>query len=78
MRKIPMTMEDWARRLDAFLEFTEREILQDSGKVSAEIARAHAECEFEKYRIVQDRFFESDFDKIVKQLESDVKKSEPK
>jgi hypothetical protein len=78
MRKIPMTMEDWAGRLDAFLEFTEREILQDSGKVSAEIARAHAESEFEKYRIMQDRFFESDFDKIVKQLESDLKKSEPK
>jgi len=74
MRKIPMTMEDWAKRLDAFLEFTEREILQDSGKVSAEIAKAHAESEFEKYRIVQDRLFESDFDKIVKQLESNAKK----
>jgi hypothetical protein len=78
MRKIPMTMEDWSKRLNAFLEFTEREILQDSGKVSAEIARTHAESEFEKYRIVQDRLFESDFDKIVKQLESDAKKSKPK
>lgn len=67
-RRIPMTMEDWAKRLDAFLEFDEREILQDAGKVSAEIARAHAESEFEKYRIVQDRLFESDFDKDVKKL----------
>lgn len=70
LRKIPMTMEDWAKRLNAFLEFTERDILQHSGKVSAEIAKAHAESEFEKYRIVQDRLFESDFDRIVKQIES--------
>lgn len=70
LRKIPMTMEDWAKRLDAFLEFTERDILQHSGKVSADIAKAHAESEFEKYRIVQDRLFESDFDRIVKQIES--------
>jgi hypothetical protein len=72
LRKIPMTMEDWAKRLDAFLEFTERDILQHSGKVSADIAKAHAESEFEKYRIVQDRLFESDFDRIVKQIESAV------
>ncbi len=65
-RKIPMTMEDWAKRLDLFLEFDEREILQDSGKITARIAREHAESEFEKYRIVQDRLFESDFDKLVK------------
>lgn len=65
-----MTMEYWAKRLDAFLEFTERDILQNSGKVSAEIAKAHAESEFEKYRIVQDQLFESDFDRIVKQIES--------
>jgi hypothetical protein len=69
-RKIPMTMEDWANRLDAFLEFTEHDILADSGKVSADIAKAHAESEFEKYRIVQDRMFESDFDRIVKQIKS--------
>ncbi len=68
-RKIPMTMEDWAKRVDAFLEFTEQDILQNSGKVSAEIAKAHAESEFEKYRIVQDRLFESDFDRVIKQLE---------
>lgn len=70
-RRIPMTMEDWAKRLDSFLEFTEREILQDSGKVSAEIAKAHAESEFERYRIVQDRLFESDFDRVLKQIEAD-------
>lgn len=68
-RKIPMTMEDWAKRLDAFLEFTERDILQDAGKVTAEMARAHAESEFEKYRIVQDRLFESDFDRVLRQIE---------
>jgi len=65
-----MTMEDWTKRLDSFLEFTERDILQHSGKVSAEIATAHAESEFEKYRIVQDRLFESDFDRMMKQIES--------
>ncbi len=69
-RKIPMTMEDWAKRLDLFLEFDDREILEDSGKVSSEIAKTHAESEFEKHRIVQDRLFESDFDRIVKELES--------
>lgn len=67
-RKIPMTMEDWAKRLDAFLEFTERDILQESGIVSAEIAKAHAESEFEKYRVLQDRLFESDFDRVIKQI----------
>lgn len=72
-RKIPMTMEDWAQRLDAFLEFTDREVLRDSGKVSAEIAKAHAESEFEKYRIVQDRLFESDFDRVIKQIGAEHK-----
>lgn len=72
-RKIPMTMEDWAKRLDVFLEFTERDILQDVGRVSAEMARAHAESEFEKYRIVQDRLFESDFDRVIKQIEAERK-----
>jgi hypothetical protein len=74
LRKIPMTMEDWAKRLDMFLEFADRNILADSGKVTAEIARDHAESEFEKYRIVQDRLFESDFDKAVKQIEASRKK----
>lgn len=67
-RKIPMTMEDWAKRLDGFLNFTELEILRDSGRVSMEAAKQHAESEFEKYRIVQDRLFESDFDKSIKSL----------
>ena len=69
-RHIPMAMEDWARRLDAFLEFDEREILRDSGKVTAALAKTFAESEFEKFRIVQDRVFESDFDKVMKKLES--------
>lgn len=73
-RKIPMTMEDWAERLDKFLEFDEREVLQNAGKISAEIASAHAESEFEKYRIIQDRLFESDFDKETKVIEKQHKK----
>jgi len=72
-RKIPMTMEDWAKRLDAFLELSDRQILQGKGKINAKIAKAHAESEFEKYRIVQDRLFESDFDRMVKQLETSAK-----
>lgn len=66
-RKIPMTMQDWETRLNRFIEATDREILQDAGKVTAEIAKAHAETEFEKYRIVQDRLFESDFDKFLEE-----------
>lgn len=68
-----MTMQDWETRLNHFIEATDREILQDAGKVTMEIARAHAESEFEKYRIVQDRLFESDFDKILEQIESGKK-----
>jgi len=67
-RTIPMTMEDWAGKLNAFLQFNEREILDCSGKVTQEIARACAESEFERYRVVQDRLFESDFDKQIKRL----------
>ena len=74
MRRIPMTMADWEERLGGFLKLWDREILQDAGRVTAEIAKAHAESEFEKYRIVQDRLFESDFDRLVKKLELDVKK----
>jgi excisionase family DNA binding protein len=70
-RKIPMTMQDWETRLNRFIEATDREVLQDAGKVTAEIAKAHAESEFEKYRIVQDRLFESDFDRLLKQIESE-------
>ena len=66
IRQIPMTMEDWESRLNKFIEATDREVLQNAGKVTAEIAKAHAESEFEKYRIIQDQLFESDFDKIVK------------
>lgn len=69
-RKIPMTIEDWAKRLDAFLAFSDYDILQDAGKVSAEVAKAHAESEFEKYCVVQDRLFESDFDRVIKQLKA--------
>jgi len=69
-RKIPMTMQDWETRLNRFIEATDREVLQDAGRVTAEIAKAHAESEFEKYRIVQDRLFESDFDRMVKQIEA--------
>lgn len=69
-RKIPMTMQDWESRLNRFIEATDREVLQDAGKVTAEIAKAHAESEFEKYRVVQDRLFESDFDRLLKQIES--------
>jgi hypothetical protein len=64
-RHIPMTMADWEGRLNRFLTAADREILRDSGKITAEIAKAHAESEFEKYRIVQDRLFESDFDRLV-------------
>jgi hypothetical protein len=62
-------MEDWEKRLAGFLKLWDREILQDAGKVTAEIAQAHAESEFEKYRIVQDRLFESDFDRMCKQID---------
>ena len=74
LRQIPMTMADWEERLNRFIAATDREILQDAGKVSAEIAKAHAESEFEKYRIIQDRLFESDFDKQIKALEKQHKK----
>jgi hypothetical protein len=63
-------MQDWEERLGGFLKLWDREILQDAGKVSAEIAKDHAESEFEKYRIVQDRLFESDFDRLIRQVES--------
>ena len=63
-----MTMEDWANRLDSFIEFNGRDLLMDAGKISAEQAKLHAETQFEKYRIVQDQLFKSDFDLF---LESD-------
>lgn len=70
-RRIPMTMADWAEKLDAFLKFNDAEILQDKGKVTAEIAKAFAESEFEKYRVIQDSLYKSDFDKLME--ESDIK-----
>lgn len=69
LRQIPVTMQDWEARLNRFIEATDREVLQDAGKVTAEIAKAHAESEFDKYRIVQDRLFESDFDRLIRQIE---------
>ena len=74
-RKIPMSMEDWAKRLDGFLEFNGNEILTGPGKISAEEAKLHAETEYEKYRIIQDRLFESDFDRFLA-LEENVDKIE--
>ena len=71
-RRIPMSMEDWAKRLDGFLEFNGNELLMGPGKVSAEQAKLHAETEFEKYRIVQDRLFMSDYDKYLLELEHQV------
>lgn len=68
-RKIPMTMEDWAQRLDSYLQLTGREVLQNAGSISRKDAIRHAESEFEKYRIVQDRLYESDFDKLVEETE---------
>lgn len=65
IRQIPMTMADWETRLNRFLEFTDREVLQDAGKITAEIAKAHALAEFEKFRVKQDRLFMSDFDKLI-------------
>ena len=73
-RHIPMTMEDWAKRLDLFLIADDREVLQDAGKITAEIAKAKAETEFEKYRVVQDRLFMSDFDRYMLELEENTKK----
>ncbi len=72
-RKIPMSMQDWSTRLDGFLEFNGRELLIGPGKISAEQAKLHAETEFEKYRIVQDRLFESDFDRFLAECENEIK-----
>lgn len=76
LRKIPMTMEDWAKRLDLFLAFDDRQVLQNAGTISNKIAKDWAESEFEKYRIVQDKLFESDFDKAIKKIKAPKKKGE--
>lgn len=65
MRRIPMTMQDWENRLGGFLKLWDRDVLQDAGKVSAELAKTHAESEFEKYRLIQDRRYVSDFDRLL-------------
>jgi len=69
-RQVPLTMEDWAKHLDLILQANGKDLLQNAGKITAELAKQHAENEFEKYRPVQDRLFESDFDKIIKQIEN--------
>ena len=74
LRHIPLTMQDWEKRLNSFIEMFDYGILQDAGKVSAEIAKLHAETEFEKYRVIQDRLFMSDFDKFMLELEENAKK----
>lgn len=67
MRHIPMTMSDWEERLNGFLKLWDREVLKDNGKISAEMAKLHAETEFEKYRIIQDKIYISDFDKLLEE-----------
>ena len=74
LRHIPLTMQDWEKRLNSFIEIFDYGILQDAGKVSAEIAKLHAETEFEKYRVIQDRLFMSDFDRYMLELEESAKK----
>jgi hypothetical protein len=76
MRRIPMTMQDWENRLGGFLKLWDREVLQDAGKVSAELAKSHAESEFEKYRLIQDRQYVSDFDRILKTLPQSKRRNE--
>lgn len=70
-RHIPMTMADWAEKLDAFLKFNDAEVLQNKGKVTAEIAKAFAESEFEKYRVIQDASYQSDFDRLISEAQSE-------
>lgn len=72
-RKIPMTMEDWAKRIDIYLQADDLEVLKDAGKVTAAIAKDHAETEFEKYRMIQDNLFLSDYDKFLLELEEKAK-----
>ncbi len=74
LRKIPLTMQDWESRLNSFIDMLEYGLLQDAGKVTAEIAKLHAETEFEKYRIIQDQIFLSDYDKFFLELEAKADK----
>ena len=75
-RHIPMTMEDWSKRLDLFLMADDREVLQDAGKITMEIAKSKAETEFEKYRVIQDKLFVSDYDRFLLELEAGTKQKE--
>ena len=74
-RRLPMTMEDWSERLDKFLEFDDRDVLNDAGSISTKIAKDHAESEFEKFRVIQDKAFESDFDQLAKKALKKGKKT---
>ena len=76
LRHIPLTMEDWENRLNGFIQMFEYGLLKDAGRVSAEIAKLHAETEFEKYRVIQDRLFMSDFDRYLLELEEQASKDE--
>ena len=71
-RRIPLTMQDWEKRLNSFIEMFRYGLLQDVGKVTAEIAKLHAETEFEKYRVIQDRLFMSDYDRFLLELEGHI------
>lgn len=71
-RKIPLTMQDWEKRLNSFIEMFQYGLLQDAGKVTAEIAKLHAETEFEKYRVIQDKLFMSDYDRFLLELEGHI------
>jgi hypothetical protein len=77
-RQIPMKMEDWAKRLDAFLQFNEYNILKDAGKVSHYVAMKLAEKEYEKFRVIQDQNFVSDFEKEVKKISKPTKSDKKK
>lgn len=77
LRHIPLTMQDWETRLNGFIQMFEYGLLKDAGKVSAEIAKLHAETEFEKYRVIQDKLFLSDFDKYMLELEEAAKEIRP-
>lgn len=72
VRKIPLTMQDWEKRLNSFIEMFQYGLLQDAGKVTTEIAKLHAETEFEKYRVIQDKLFMSDYDKFMLELEEHI------
>lgn len=74
-RRIPMTMADWVNKLDAFLRFNDADILAHKGTVTAEIAKAFAESEFEKYRVIQDRLYESDFDKMIRMITAETERN---